>query len=92
MVDLPLDPILAVRIDSPIASDDGTSSVGHTLAHGEHRIVVLFPDLELSPSGVKVVPGPPGEIDDPVLGLVEDVAEKDGLQEVLIPDEVVLRE
>lgn len=92
MVELPLDPLLAVRIDSPVTGDDGTSSVGRALAHGEHRIVVLVADLELRPSGVEVVPGLAGEIDDSVLRLIEGVAEEDGLQEILVSDEVVLGE
>lgn len=83
---------LAVVVNGPVASDDGTSSVRHALIHGEHRIVVLLVDLELSPSAEEVVVGPASQIDDCSVVLIERAAEEDGLQEALLADLAVLLE
>lgn len=83
---------LAVVVNSPVASDDGTSSVGHALIHGEHRIIVLVVSLELSPSAEEVVVGLASQIDDCGVVLVERTAEEDGLQEALVADLAALFE
>ena len=86
MITLPLRPTLAVRIQSPVPSDDGTCSVRQDLAHGKHLIVVLLADLKLSPGREEVAPGPSGQLGDCDLRLAERVAEEDGPLELLGPD------
>lgn len=83
---------LAVVVNGPVASDDGTSSVGHALIHGEHRVVVLLVDLELSPSAEEVVVGLASQVYDCGVVLVERAAKEDGLQEALLADLAVLLE
>lgn len=83
MVPLPLHPLLAVGVQSPVPSDDGTSSVPQALAHGEYRIFVLLADLELSPCGEEVGSNASGQLGDGGARLGEHVAEEEGTLKLL---------
>jgi hypothetical protein len=83
VVTLPLQLLQGVRIDGPVLRDDRTSRVGQALLHGEHRVVELLANLELSPSVVEVVVSFGGQVHDYVVPGVEGVAEEDGFLEVL---------